>query len=222
VVRMENVWKTYNVQGHRTTVARGINVTFPDGITVGLLGRNGSGKSSMLRLIAGSMDPDRGRVVSSGTISWPVGFAGSFHPELTGAQNIRFIARVYGVDSEELIDFVRDFAKLGRHFHLPIKNYSSGMRSRLAFGTSMGIHFDTYLVDEATSVGDKDFKFAARQLFLDRMKRSQGIVITHSSRMVRDLCTAGAVLDRGKVVYYDDIEDAIAHHEWNLANLERE
>ncbi|MEO0678734.1 MAG: ABC transporter ATP-binding protein, partial [Pseudomonadota bacterium] len=120
------------------------------------------------QIIAGTMHADRGRVVSDGSISWPVGFAGSFHPDLTGAQNVRFIARVYGVDTEALVDFVEDFAELGPHFHAAVRTYSAGMKSRLTFGTSMGVQFDTYLIDEVTAVGDAAFRKKSQKLFLAR------------------------------------------------------
>lgn len=218
MIVLRDVWKTFRLSGQRTTIAAGVNAVFPDGVSVGLLGRNGAGKSSLLKLIAGTMDPDHGTITSTGSVSWPVGFAGSFNGDLTGAQNTRFIARAYGVDTEELMDFVEGFANLGKHFHQPFKTYSSGMRSRLAFGTSMGIRFDTYLVDEVTSVGDTDFKRKAKQVFADRMANSAAIVVSHSTRMLRDMCDAGAVLEDGAFTYYEDIRDAIAHHEWNMAN----
>ncbi|MDW4498121.1 ABC transporter ATP-binding protein [Sulfitobacter sp. D35] len=221
MIRLENVWKSYTRGGHRTVVAAGINATFPSGVSVALLGRNGAGKSSMLRMIAGTMPVDRGRIWSTGTISWPVGFSGSFHAELSGAQNTRFIARLYGVDTDELMDFVGGFSNLGHHFYNPLRTYSSGMKSRLAFGISMGIKFDTYLVDEVTSVGDRDFKRKARRVFKARMADSSAIVVSHSTKMVLDLCDAGAVLENGNFIYYEDIRDAIEHHDWNLENGSR-
>nr|WP_319248901.1 ABC transporter ATP-binding protein [uncultured Celeribacter sp.] len=222
MIRLDNVWKSFRVDGHLTHVVRGASATFPTGKSVALLGRNGSGKSVMMKLIAGTMHPDRGTVTSTGSVSWPVGFAGSFHREMTATQNIRFIARAYGADSEELIAFTREFADLGAHFDLPIRTYSSGMRSRLAFGVSMGIRFDTYLVDEVTSVGDRDFKDKARDLFYDRMRQSGAIVVSHSKRMIKDLCEAGVVLDQGQLTYYHDLDEAIAHHDWLIDNLPRE
>lgn len=221
MIKLENVWKAYREGQHFNSVIKGASVTFPQGLSVALIGRNGSGKSTLLNLISGTMRPDYGRVISNGSVSWPVGFAGSFHRELTATQNVRFIARAYGVDSDELLDFTRDFADLGKYFDMPIRTYSSGMRSRLSFGVSMGIHFDTYLVDEVTSVGDKDFKDKARNLFYDRVSRSGAIVISHSRKMLRDLCQAGAVLDEGRITYYDNVEEAIAHHEWIIENKPR-
>lgn len=214
MLKLDSISKSFRFRGGRKIVADNISVTFPERTSVAILGRNGAGKTSLLRIIAGTLRPDSGQVVSNGTISWPVGFSGSFHPELTGAQNTRFIARVYGVDTKALISFVEDFAELGVHFHQPFRTYSSGMRSRLAFGVSMGIRFDTYLVDEVTSVGDAIFRQKSRELFLERLERSGALVVSHSMSMVRTLCKAGAVLNNGHLAYYDDLEEAIEkHHE---------
>lgn len=222
MIRLENLTKAFWTPGGPKVVADGINFTFPTGVSVGLLGRNGAGKSTLMEMIGGTMKPDAGRIVSTGTISWPVGFAGSFHRDMTGAQNTRFIARVYGVDTEELIEFVKDFAELGPHFHMPVRNYSSGMKSRLAFGLSLGIPFQTYLVDEVTSVGDASFRQKSRLVFQDRMERAGAIVVTHSPAQLRQYCQAGAVLENGELTYFDDIEDAIAQHNENMGTDDEE
>jgi capsular polysaccharide transport system ATP-binding protein len=216
MIVIENLTKVFRVHGKRKVVADNLNMVFPTGVSVALLGRNGAGKSTLLEMIAGTQEPTSGRIWSTGTISWPVGFAGSFHPELSGAQNVRFIARIYGVEADELCDFVEDFAGLGQHYRLPLRTYSSGMRSRLAFGASMGIGFDTYLVDEVTSVGDASFRAKAEKVFLDRLGKSGAIFVSHSMEMVRRLCTAAVVLEGGKGTYYDDVNEAIRHHNWNL------
>ena len=216
MIRLENLSKVFVMDGQRKIVADQINATFPSRTVVALLGRNGTGKSTLLQMIAGTTDPTSGRVVSTGTISWPVGFAGSFHPELSGQQNIRFIGRIYGTDTDELCDFVEDFAGLGVHFRLPLKTYSSGMRSRLAFGVSMGISFDTYLVDEVTAVGDAAFRSKSTDLFRARMQAAGAVMVTHSMAQVRELCTAAAVLEHGQLVYYTDVEAGIAHHNRNM------
>ena len=106
MIRFENVTKTFVMDGKRKTVMENVSMTFPDGRSVGLLGRNGAGKSTLLQMIAGTMPPTSGKIVTTGRISFPVGFAGSFHGELSGAQNCRFVARIYGVDTDELIAFV--------------------------------------------------------------------------------------------------------------------
>jgi len=217
MIEVRDLWKTYYVKGTAKPVARGLNLTFPSGQSVGLFGRNGAGKSTLLRMIAGVEDPDRGSITSDGTISWPVGFAGSFHPELTGAQNIRFVGRVYGVDTNELIAFVQDFAELGAHFYAPFRTYSAGMRARLAFGLSMGIKFDTYLIDEVTSVGDASFRARSSVLMRDRIGESAAIIVSHSMPLMRQLCDRGIVMVNGYAQWYDDLEEAITTHEAAMA-----
>ena len=216
MIRLENVSKSFRVKGAPRWVARNITATFPKGRSVGLLGRNGAGKSSLLRMISGAMEPDSGRITVEGSLSWPVGFSGSFHRDLTGAQNTRFIARVYGVDTDELLAFVADFSELGRQFHQPVHTYSSGMRSRLAFGISMGIHFDMYLVDEVTAVGDESFKEKSEAVFMDRMRTSGSIFISHSLASVRRVCNAVATLEDGVLTYYDSVQEGIEQHKENM------
>ena len=212
MIRFENLTKSFWLRGERKVVIDNLNLTLPTGRSLALLGRNGAGKSTLLQIIAGTMRPDSGRIVSDGTLSWPVGFGGSFHGELTGAQNIRFIARIYGVDTRQLMDFVEDFAELGKSFHMPVRSYSSGIRSRLTFGASMGIHFDTYLVDEVTAVGDAVFRRKSRAVFIDRMKYSSAIMVSHSMNQLREFCDSGIVLENGQMQYFDDLEEAIQTH----------
>jgi len=218
MITFENVSKSFILEGRRKDIMRDVSVVFPDGRSVGLLGRNGAGKSTLLQMIAGTQDPTSGRIVTTGAISWPVGFAGSFHGELSGAQNCRFIGRIYGVDTDELIDFVEDFAGLGVHFHLPLRSYSSGMKSRLAFGVSMGVAFDTYLVDEVTAVGDAAFLARSDALFKDRMKNSGAVVVSHAMSQIRRLCDSAVVLENGQMTYYEDVEEGIRAHNKNMAN----
>ncbi|RDD64402.1 ABC transporter ATP-binding protein [Thalassococcus profundi] len=213
MIELRNLRKTFHLNGSHTVVADNINAVFPDRTCVAVLGRNGAGKSSLLQMLAGTLDYDSGEIVSTGSISWPVGFAGSCHPELTGVQNVRFVARVYGVETDDLVEFVRDFAELGEHFNLPVRSYSSGMKSRLAFGMSMGIKFDTYLVDEVTAVGDASFKAKGERLFTDRLRNSSAIMVTHGLGQVKRLCQHAAVLEDGHLYYYTDPQEAIRHHQ---------
>jgi capsular polysaccharide transport system ATP-binding protein len=220
MIQLVNLNKKFLTPSGSKLVADNINVTFPTGETVGLIGRNGAGKSTLMNMIGGQIKPNSGIIERTGTISWTVGFAGSFHRDMTGAQNTKFIARVYGVDTQELADYVEEFAELGPHFHVPVRNYSSGMKARLAFGVSIGIPFDTYLVDEVTAVGDAAFKRKSRLAFRDRMQNAGAIVVNHSMAQLRKLCNSGAVLENGKLTYYDDIEEAIYAHHINMGSDE--
>lgn len=213
MIRFENLTKSFWLKGERRVVIDHLNLTLPSGRSLALLGRNGAGKSTLLQLVAGTLRPDHGEIISDGSISWPVGLAASFHGDLSGAENVRFIARIYGVDTDDLVGFVEDFAELGKFYHMPMRSYSSGMRARLTFGASMGIRFDTYLVDEVTAVGDAAFRRKSRDLFIDRMKHSGAIMVNHSMSQIRQFCNAGLVLDNGRLRYYEDLEAAIAAHQ---------
>ena len=171
MIRLIDVTKTYHADGIARTVADRVNLTFPSRKSVALIGRNGAGKSSLLRMISGAMKPTSGRIESDGTISWPVGFAGSFHGDLSGLRNTRFVARIYGVDTDQLVSFVHDATELGDQFYLPFRTYSQGMRARLGFATSMGIDFDTYLIDEVTSVGDESFREKSEEMLGERLEK---------------------------------------------------
>lgn len=216
MIRLDRLSKSFQTNQGRKIIIDNLTADIPTGVSLGLLGRNGAGKSTLLQLIAGTIRPDRGQVLSTGSISYPVGFAGSFNPDLTGRQNARFVARLYGVDTDELVDFVRDFAELGDHFNMPFRTYSAGMRSRLSFGVSMAIPFDTYLVDEVTSVGDGAFRQKSIQMFDKRRENAGAIVVSHSPAMIRRICDKAAVLENGTLIFYDDVDAALEHHDRNL------
>lgn len=217
MIRLEGLSKKYRTRNSVKVVADNLSMTFPTGTSIALLGRNGAGKSTLLQMISGTILPDSGQIISDGRISWPVGFAGSFHRDLTGSQNVRFIARVYGMDTDALAAFVEEFSALGDHFYMPLRSYSSGMRSRLAFGVSMGIPFDTYLVDEVTSVGDAAFRRKSNALFRERMAKSSAVVVSHSTAQLREICNAAVLLEGGLLTYFEDLDEAIRQHEENMA-----
>ena len=217
MIRFENISKGFWVNDTYRMVIAPLDLELPSGRSLALLGRNGAGKSTLLQIVAGTLRPDTGQVVSDGSISFTVGYSGSFNSELSGAQNVRFVARLYGVDSDELVDFVEDFAEIGAHFHAPVRTYSSGMKARLAFGISMGIPFDTYLIDEATATGDARFRKKSQAVFRARMEVSSAIMVSHSMKDIRRFCDAGLVLHEGRIEVFDDVEDAIARHEEILA-----
>ncbi len=213
MIHLDALTKCFRIRGAGRPVIDDVTLHLPPGRSIALLGRNGAGKSTLLRLIAGTMAPTRGAVRLEGTVSWPVGYAGSFHGDLTGAQNTRFVARIYGVDSDALAAFAEEFAELGPAFHFPFRTYSAGMKARLAFGVSMGIRFDTYLVDEVTAVGDASFRAKSAAMFRARMAQAGAIVVSHAMGQLRELCDCGMVIDAGRVLWFDDLGEAIAHHE---------
>ena len=216
MILLNDVSKTFQVGGVENCVADKLSLCFPDGTSVALLGRNGAGKSSLLRMIAGNMRPDSGQIKVQGSVSWPVGFAGSFHGDLTGLQNTRFVARVYGVDSDQLVHYVSNYAELGDKFWLPVRSYSQGMRARLAFALSMGINFDTYLIDEVTAVGDAAFREKCEATLSERLTGRSAIVVSHSLGFLKRVCDAGVVIEDGQAAWFDDVTEAIQIHRQNM------
>ncbi len=216
MIKLDGVTKAYRYQGIPKYIARDISVTIPKGAKLALIGRNGAGKSTLMAMIAGNLNPDRGRISVAGAISWPIGLTGTIQGDLTGIQNVRFLGRIYGVDTDELVDFVGSFADLGLNYAEPVRSYSSGMRGRLAFGMAMGIRFDTYLIDEVTSAGDAAFRKTSNRLFEDRLANAGLIFISHVEGQMRERCTSAAVLEAGGLTLFDDVNDAIAQHHQNL------
>lgn len=206
----KNISKSYPMGHGRKHVLSGLNFTLARGERLGLLGRNGAGKTTLIKLIGGVELPDSGKIERRMPISWPLGFGGGFQGSLTGYDNARFIARIYGRNYRDLADFVEDFSELGKQLKMPVKTYSSGMRARLAFALSLAIEFDCYLIDEVIMVGDHNFqRKCVHELFEKRQDRAL-ILASHSEHLVREYCDRALVLDKGQGIEYDDITTAIS------------
>ena len=218
MIEIRNLYKRYHGPFGGDWVLKDINLTIPQGVSVGLIGRNGAGKSTLLRLIGGMDTPDRGSVTRAGKVSWPIGLVGGFQGSMTGRQNVKFVGRVHGGNQhiDSIIQQVQQFAELGPAFDKPLKTYSSGMRSRLAFGLSLAFDFDVYLSDEATSVGDAAFKQKATEAFRARVGSASLIMVSHSIGILKDLCQAGIWLNDGKAIWYDKLEDAIRDYHQSI------
>lgn len=212
MITIENLTKSYKTPQGRHYVFKNFNIKLPENKSVALIGRNGAGKSTLLRVIGGIDRPDTGRIVTNKTISWPVGLSGGFQGSLTGRENVKFVARLFSKPDElrDKVSFVEDFAELGKYFDMPIKTYSSGMKSRLGFGLSMAFKFDYYLVDEVTAVGDARFKNKCADLFRSRHKESSFLMVSHSLGSLKEFCDVALFIGRdNKVQFFDSIDEAI-------------
>jgi capsular polysaccharide transport system ATP-binding protein len=212
MITLDRVSKVYRTQSGRKIVLDNVNVTFASGHNFGILGVNGAGKSTLIRLLAGSEMPDRGVVRRYASVSFPLGFGGTFHGALSGRENVAFIARVYGVETRAAIEYVEAFSELGEYFAMPVNTYSSGMRARLAFATCLAIDFDVYLIDEVTEVGDQRFRRKCAEAFRERMRRADIILVTHNVHTLRQYCDRGAILARGGLTLFDDIGTALSRY----------
>jgi capsular polysaccharide transport system ATP-binding protein len=209
----DKVCKSYGTGHGRKVVLRGVDLNVSPGERLGLLGRNGAGKTTLIKQIGGVELPDSGRVIRKMSCSWPIGFNGGFQGSLTGYDNARFIARIYGKSYLEIKEFVADFTELGQSLSLPVKTYSSGMRARLAFALSLAIEFDCYLIDEVILVGDVNFQRKCQhELFEKRADRAM-IIVSHDMNVVRDICNRGVVIHGGQAMPFANVHDAAAFYE---------
>lgn len=188
------------------------------GESVALLGRNGAGKSTILKMITGVTFPTEGEITVNGKVSALLELGAGFEPESTGKENIRFKCSLMGMTEKE-IDEVQDeiieFADLGDYIDQPLRSYSSGMRARLGFAISVNSQPDILIVDEALSVGDKNFRKKC-------MKKVNGIMadenvtllfVTHSLDTAKEFCKRGIVLEKGKMLFDGDIDEAIEYYD---------
>lgn len=209
---LHNVTKSYLTPRGRRYVFRNLDLSIPPGRNVGLIGRNGAGKSTLMRLLGGVDKPDRGRIITDKSVSWPVGLSGGFQGSMTGRDNVKFVCRVYGALRDEMrhkVQYVQDFADIGKWFDEPVRSYSSGMRSRLAFGLSMAFDFDYYLIDEVLAVGDAQFKKKSAQAFKEKMEKSNIILVSHAMGEIRRLCNLILLVEDGQVRIFDDVVEGI-------------
>lgn len=208
MIELQEVTKVYPTRSGPRTVLDRINLTVQPGEKIGILGRNGAGKSTMIRILSGAERPTAGKVRRDMSISWPLAFSGGFQNSLTGLDNLRFICRVYGVDHADKVDYVDAFSELGRYLHEPVKTYSSGMRARLAFAISMAVDFSCFLIDEVVAVGDSRFhEKCAVELFEKRKDRAM-IIVSHQPEQILSHCSRAAVLQDGRLRCFDSVPQA--------------
>jgi capsular polysaccharide transport system ATP-binding protein len=192
------------------------NLTFElgRGERLAILGRNGQGKSTLIRLLGGIQNPTSGRIIWNMSQSWPIGFNGGFQGSLTGLDNVRFIARIYGREFADTLARVDAFAELGRALRQPVKHYSSGMRARLAFGLSLAIEFDCYLIDELVAVGDARFQEKCFHELFERRAERSFMMASHDVNLVASICDRALVIEGGKAKLFSDVNEAVEVYRW--------
>lgn len=209
MIHCEGLCKSYPMGHGRKEVLKGLDLVIQPGERIGFLGRNGAGKTTLIKLIGGVEMPTSGKIRREMSVSWPLGFSGGFQGSLTGYDNARFIARIYGHEYCDIRDFVEDFTELGAQLKMPVKTYSSGMKARLAFALSLAIEFDCYLIDEIIIVGDANFQHKCHhELFEKRADRAL-VLASHSPELIRGSCDRALVLHRGHGTIYSDVNEAL-------------
>jgi capsular polysaccharide transport system ATP-binding protein len=217
MINVDHVSKQYLTRHGNVTVLDDISLTIQHGEKIGILGKNGAGKSTFVRLISGAEQPSSGRIKRTMSVSWPLAFGGAFQGSLTGLDNLRFICRIYDTKAEDKIDFVQDFSELGRYLREPVKTYSSGMRARLAFAISMVVEFDCFLIDEIIAVGDNRFQAKCQTELFEKRKDRAMIIVSHDANFIKSHCDHAAVLISGKLHKFDHIDQAYDFYQEHTA-----
>ena len=212
MIVFDNVTKYYPTPRGRHYILKDVTLELPGDKNIGVFGANGSGKSTLMRLLAGTDFPNTGRISIKGNVSWPLGLSG-YQGSMTGRENAEFVCRIYGKSKAEIkekLAYIKEFSEIGHFFEMPLKSYSSGMRSKFSFAVSMAFDFDYYLIDELTSVGDKRFKQKCKETFDAKKDVANFLFVSHNLNELKRQCDIGIYIKDGKIHVHNSIDDAIA------------
>jgi ABC-2 type transport system ATP-binding protein len=190
-----------------------VSFTIAEGESVAVMGLNGSGKSTTLKLVSGVLEPDEGRVLTRGRVAGLIEVGAGFHPDLTGRENVFLNAAILGMSEKETrrrFDEIVAFSEIGDFIDQEVKNYSSGMFMRLAFSVAIHVELDVLLVDEVLAVGDAPFRAKCAEKLKELSERGVTMmVVSHSKGQVKELCTRGIVIRKGTVIFDGPIDEAV-------------
>ncbi len=221
MIVVTDVHKRYQTDhGVGPWVLKGVTLTIPRNVNVGLVGGNGAGKSTLLRIMGGVDQPNKGSVQRTCRVSWPMGYGGGLQGSLSGRQNAKFVCRIHGhtshADLQDRLQYIQDFAQLGESFDEPVKTYSSGMKSRLQFALSLAIEFDVYISDEVTAAGDAAFTKKAAAAFKGLANKAGLIMVSHGEGTLKQFCQSGIWLNHGQAHWFENIDDALVAYKESL------
>ncbi len=214
MIELKNVTKYFRTKESKKYILKNVTMVLPD-VNIGILGRNGMGKSTLMRMLGKIEFPNEGQIASRESFSWPLGLSGGFVGNMTGRQNVKFVCNLYGKSKEEtrdVIAYVLEFSELEEYFDMPVKTYSSGMKGRLGFGLSLAYDFDYMLIDETLSVGDMRFRTKAKAQLKKKIENCHVILVSHDMKTLREMCQAGLLVHEGELHYFDDIEEGIKRY----------
>ena len=204
-----NVSKSFWTGKQRKIILDQASFRVEIGHSVGILAQNGTGKTTIINMMAGLEKPDEGRIIRTSRISFPLGFMGGVVSKHTGTENARYIARLYGLDPDYVEAFCRYLTGIDEYFDMAVGTYSAGMRARFSFALMLALEFDIYLIDEGMpGTTDVEFNRKAGSILQDRLQSSTVIIASHQANILEKYCRSAAVLRHGKLVMFDTLEEA--------------
>ncbi|SFH20685.1 capsular polysaccharide transport system ATP-binding protein [Palleronia marisminoris] len=217
MIEFDTVSKSFWTGTQRKVILDRASFRVEQGNSLGILAPNGTGKTTVINMMAGLEKPDEGDIRRTSRISFPLGFMGGVINRLSGNENARFIARLYGLDPDYLEAFCRWLCNLGEYFDMPVGTYSAGMRARLSFALLLALDFDFYLIDEGMpSTTDVEFNRKAGQLLRQRLESATIIVVSHQPEVLEKFCRSAAVLMKGQLHMFESLEEAKRLYDYEL------
>jgi len=209
MIEFRNVSKSFWTGKTRKVILDQADFTINIGQSMGILAPNGTGKTTIINMMAGLEQPDEGEIRRTSRISFPLGFMGGVQGKHSAAENARYIARIYGMDPDYVEAFCRYLVDIKEYFEMPVATYSSGMKSRFTFSLLLALDFDIYLIDEGMpGTTDAAFNKKAGNILHDRLSRSTVVIVSHSAQILERYCTSAAVLRDGRLHQFNTLEEA--------------
>lgn len=215
MIELEHVSKSFWTGTQRKVILDRANLRVELGNSMGILAPNGTGKTTLINMMAGLEKPDEGDVRRSARVSFPLGFMGGVVNRHTGTENARFIARLYGLDPDYVEAFSRWLTGIEEYFDMPVGTYSQGMRARFCFSLMLAMDFDIYLIDEGMPhTTDVDFNKKAGAILRERLKDTTVVIVSHQADTLKKFARSAAVLRDGKLYQFDTLEEARALYDY--------
>lgn len=209
MIAFENVSKSFWTGKTRKVILERASFKVELGNSLGILARNGTGKTTLINMMAGLEKPDEGRIIRASRISFPLGFMGGINSKHSAVENSRYIARLYGLDPDYVESFCRWLTAIDEYFDMPVGTYSAGMRSRFSFSLMLALEFDIYLIDEGMpSSTDVEFNRKAGQILRQRLKNATVIIVSHQAQTLEKFARSAAVMRNGQLYMFDTLEEA--------------
>lgn len=221
MLEFANVSKSFWTGTQRKVILDRASFRVEPGQSLGILAPNGTGKTTVINMMAGLEKPDEGNIIRTSRISFPLGFMGGVIPKLSATENARYIAQLYGLDPDYVEAFCRWLCDLEEYFDRPLGTYSAGMKARFQFSLMLALEFDIYLIDEGMPrTTDAEFNRKAGSILADRLKSATVIIVSHQAQTLEKFARRAAVLKDGQFYQFDSLEEAKRLYDYETQSKE--